>query len=98
MGIPHLGYCNVFVNPEIVETSEETEDMLEGCLSIPGVVDKVKRHTQVTVEYKNLRGEPRRYTSEHRHIAQCLQHEIEHLDGMLFVDKLIEEVKECLIK
>lgn len=82
------------VNPEIVDQSEAIESGEEGCLSLPGVWGKVKRATRVTVRYKNLKNQGQTLLLEHFN-ARIIQHEIDHLNGTLFVDKAfeIEETK-----
>ena len=76
----------VFVNPVIVERSGEIETE-EGCLSVPGIFDKVWRAERVKVEALDREGEP--FTMEAEGLlAVCIQHEIDHLDGKVFVDYL----------
>lgn len=81
------------INPEIIEASgEELGD--EGCLSVPGQVGKVKRYTDVLVKGKDARGNDVEYRASGM-FARILQHEIDHLEGVLFVDKIVkEEIKE----
>jgi peptide deformylase len=75
-----------FVNPVILETRGEAETE-EGCLSVPGVYDKVRRAEWIRVEALNAAGE--RFTLETEGLlAVCIQHEIDHLDGKVFVDYL----------
>jgi peptide deformylase len=76
----------VFINPEIVarEGALETE---EGCLSVPGYYDKVTRAAKVTVRAQNERGEPFELASEGT-LAVCIQHEMDHLLGKVFVEYL----------
>ncbi len=90
-----VGHPFALVNPEIVEASPEMEEGLEGCLSIPGYVGEVKRHVCVVVEGRNEWGKPCRVEAE-GFLARVLQHEIDHLDGVLFVDRL--ESREKLYK
>lgn len=82
------------VNPVIVERSEETEDGEEGCLSLPGVWGKVARASHIVLRYKTIRGQEQTLVLEHFN-ARIIQHEIDHLDGVLFVDRAfdIEEKK-----
>ena len=75
-----------FVNPEIVESSGETETE-EGCLSVPGVFDMVRRAERVKVRALKPDGEPFTLEAEGL-LAICIQHEIDHLDGKVFVDYL----------
>ncbi|MBH25294.1 MAG: peptide deformylase [Myxococcales bacterium] len=77
----------VLINPRIVEKSSETLTWEEGCLSIPGVFDDVTRPKRVVVEALDRHGEP--FTIEGEELlAICLQHEIDHLKGVLFLDYL----------
>ena len=76
----------VFVNPELVEAIGEAE-CEEGCLSVPGYYDKVTRAAKVTVRARNARGEPFELTAEGL-LAVCIQHEMDHLDGKVFVERL----------
>ena len=77
---------NVFVNPEIVEASGEA-DCEEGCLSLPGIYEKVRRAQRITVRALDAAGEP--YTLEADGLlAVCIQHEMDHLDGKVFVEYL----------
>lgn len=76
----------VFVNPEILERAGEQESE-EGCLSIPGVHDRVRRAAWVRVQALDRQGEPFELEAEDL-LAVCLQHEIDHLDGRLFIDYL----------
>ena len=80
------GEMTVLVNPEIVKMQGEWEPD-EGCLSIPGYLATVKRAWAVTVKAKNRRGRDVRVKGEGL-FGQALQHEIDHLDGILYVDRL----------
>ena len=76
----------VFINPEILETSG-TEQMQEGCLSVPGIYETVQRADRVRVRALDRDGQPFELEAEGL-LAVCIQHEIDHLDGKLFVDYL----------
>ncbi len=76
----------VLVNPELVLAEGEGE-MQEGCLSIPGVYETIKRPSEVRVRAVNREGEPYELDADGL-LAVCIQHEIDHLDGKLFVDYL----------
>lgn len=76
----------VMVNPEIVRSQGE-EEMEEGCLSVPGYRGLVKRSTRVVVKGQDLEGKRVRYRGEGT-LAQAFQHEIDHLDGVLYLDRL----------
>lgn len=77
----------VLVNPVITSQSKETNKHEEGCLSIPGIRADVSRPAEVTVTAFNLQGEPLTIEADEI-LATCLQHEIDHLDGKLFIDHL----------
>jgi peptide deformylase len=77
----------VLINPEVVARSEEQATREEGCLSLPGQYADVTRPAQVTVRYTDATGAKRQIDAEGL-LAACLQHEIDHLDGVLFVDHL----------
>jgi len=75
------------LNPRVVESGADPDKHEEGCLSIPGVTGVVERPWTVTVEGLSQTGEPLRIEAEGM-LARCLQHEIDHLDGVLFIDRL----------
>jgi peptide deformylase len=75
------------INPEIVKTSEESEEMTEGCLSLPGYKGDVKRFTSITVKARDREGKLIRIKGEGL-MAQALQHEVDHINGIVFVDHL----------
>jgi peptide deformylase len=85
------GFKVILCNPELVKSSEEMEVMLEGCLSIPGWVGDVPRHVSVTVKGLTPEGKEVRLKADH-YFARVLQHEIDHLNGVLFTDR-IEDIK-----
>jgi peptide deformylase len=76
----------VLANPEIVETSEEMVKGIEGCLSIPGLVGEVERHQSVVVKGQNKMGKPVKIKAT-GWLARIFQHEIDHLDGVLYTDR-----------
>lgn len=75
------------INPKIVWASEEMIDSREGCLSLPGLRDTVVRHEKVRVEYFDENFEKQTIEGE-EFLACCLQHEIDHLSGKLYIDHL----------
>jgi len=77
----------VFINPKIIKKSKEAAALEEGCLSFPGLFLKIKRPKTVEIETLNLDGENLRFRAEGL-ISRVLQHEIDHLDGILFFDKI----------
>ena len=85
------------VNPRIVETGTDTERAEEGCLSIPGLREVVERSATVTVEALDLDGETTRLEAEGLH-ARVLLHEIDHLDGVLFLDRVSPLKRKMLLK
>ena len=76
-----------FVNPEILTTSEETQGYEEGCLSVPDYYDDVERPSKVTLRYLDYTGETVVEEAEGMY-AVCIQHEMDHLEGVLFIDHL----------
>lgn len=86
-------YPFVFVNPKITEVSEELYDFREGCLSVPGYYEDRKRPKRITVEFHDVYGV--RQTTEFFDLhAFCIQHEIDHLNGRVFIDDLSELKKD----
>ncbi len=75
------------INPRVAEASADTDKAEEGCLSIPGVADIVERPARVVVEGLDPAGAPVRLEAEGL-LARALQHEVDHLDGVLFLDRL----------
>ncbi len=76
-----------FVNPEIVWRSEETQPYEEGCLSVPDIYDEVERPTRVRLRYLDYHGQAIEEEAEGI-FAVCIQHEMDHLEGVLFIDHL----------
>ena len=85
----------VLINPEIISCSKETATREEGCLSIPGQYADVTRPRHVRVRYTDLAGMGQEIEGEGL-LSACLQHEIDHLDGVLFVDH-ISSLKRSII-
>lgn len=85
------------VNPRVVEQGPATEKGEEGCLSIPGLSALVERPARVVVEGLDERGEPVRIEGEGL-LGRCLLHEIDHLDGVLFLDRLSPLKRNMLLK
>lgn len=85
----------VVVNPEIISASEEKEIGPEGCLSVPGLRGDVERHTEIVVKGKSRRGQATRLKLK-GWTARIFQHEIDHLNGVLFIDRAIniQEIDE----
>jgi peptide deformylase len=83
------------INPEIIERSATTSVSEEGCLSLPKQFADVARADRVTVRYLDRAGQPQELAADDL-LARCLQHEIDHLDGILFVDR-ISALKRTMI-
>jgi len=77
----------VFINPEILSSSEETSVYEEGCLSIPEYYEEVERPARVRVRFSDLDGKVHEEDAEGLY-ATCIQHEIDHLNGVLFIDHI----------
>ncbi|MBN8659335.1 MAG: peptide deformylase [Candidatus Melainabacteria bacterium] len=85
----------VFINPEILEKDGEMIGQ-EGCLSFPDVFFEVKRASKVVVRFQNLKGQTLKLTAEGNLLSRAIQHEIDHLDGKLFIEKATNELKRDL--
>lgn len=77
----------VLINPEIVWSSDDSKIYEEGCLSVPGIYDEVERASEIKVKALDLNGEPFEFEADGI-LAVCVQHEIDHLNGKVFVEKL----------
>lgn len=77
----------VLINPEIIWKSDDVQTYEEGCLSVPGVYDEVKRAAQIRVRALDETGQLREFDADGL-LAVCVQHEIDHLDGKVFVEYL----------
>jgi peptide deformylase len=84
---PDSGRLYIVVNPKIIRASQEQVDGIEGCLSIPGYVGEVTRHESVTIKGQDPEGRKIRINAN-GFLARVFQHEIDHLEGELFIDKL----------
>jgi peptide deformylase len=87
----------VMINPEILKYSEETVTTEEGCLSIPEIYYEVERPAEVTVRYTDLDGKVVERDAKDR-LAICIQHELDHLDGVLYIDYLSRLKRDRVIK
>ncbi len=87
----------VMINPEILSYSDETEVSEEGCLSIPDLYYEVERPAEVTVRYTDLDGNVVTRQAKDR-LAICMQHEIDHLDGVLYIDYLSRLKRDRVLK
>jgi peptide deformylase len=88
--------ARVFINPQILTTSIEQEPFEEGCLSIPGLNADVVRPVSVRIQAWNEKGRPFTLTADGL-LARVIQHEMDHLDGTLFVDRLEPRTRDRLI-
>ena len=84
------------INPEVI-AKEGEEEMEEGCLSVPGIYDKVQRAERIRVRALNEQGETIEFDADGL-LAVCIQHEIDHLDGKLFVDYLSKLKQTRIVK
>jgi peptide deformylase len=91
------GVIGHLVNPVITERSEETQDGDEGCLSIPGLYAPTVRALHCVAEGFDVHGDPLRLEGTGL-MARCLQHEVDHLDGKLFVDRLTGEARKTALR
>ena len=87
----------VFVNPEIVWSSDDTSVYEEGCLSIPEIHEDVERPARVKVSFLDLDGKRHEEEAEGLY-ATCIQHEIDHLNGILFIDHISKLKRDRIIK
>ena len=87
----------VFINPTILETSVDEIDYEEGCLSIPGIYADVRRPAAVKIQAWNERGRPFSLDAEGV-LARVIQHEFDHLKGVLFIDYLSDRKREKLLR
>ena len=92
----YKGYLHAFINPRILEASEETELMEEGCLSVPGIHENVRRAKSVHVTYLDEQLQPHDEWID-GFAARVFQHEYDHLEGKLFIDH-ISGLRKQLIK
>ncbi len=90
---------NVLINPEVISSSASLDTYEEGCLSIPGVYLNVVRPSSIKLSYRDEMGRPKKMNADGL-MARCIQHEIDHLNGVCFVDKVTdeEELKKQLIE
>ncbi|SDC95479.1 peptide deformylase [Geodermatophilus telluris] len=91
------GVIGHVVNPRLTEVSEETQDGDEGCLSVPGLWAPTVRGMHAVVEGFDVHGEPVRVEGSGL-MARCLQHEVDHLDGKVFLDRLTGEARKAALR
>jgi peptide deformylase len=84
------------VNPEIIRRSEEKIIVWDACLSFLSIFMQVERHREITVRYQDLNGETLEFEAgEDRNLSELLQHEIDHLDGILAIDRVVDLKTIC---
>ena len=91
------GEIGHLVNPVLVSLSEETQDDDEGCLSVPGLYAPTVRAMHAVVEGFDVNGKPLRVEGSGL-MARCLQHEVDHLDGTVFLDRLTGEARKSALR
>ena len=87
----------VFINPEVIWKSEATSKYEEGCLSIPEYYEEVERPAQVKVKFLDIEGNEREIEASGL-LATCLQHEIDHTNGVLFIDYISKLKRDRIVK
>lgn len=80
----------VFINPELTDLSPDLMDVWDDCMCFPNLLVKVKRHRKLTIKYIDLAGNPKQMTLEND-LSELLQHEYDHLDGILCTMRAIDE-------
>ena len=91
------GEVGHLVNPDVTPIGEETEEAAEGCLSIPGFRFDTRRNVYIAATGWNMHGDPVRIEGSHMP-ARAVQHETDHLDGVLFIDRLDPESRKAAMK
>lgn len=81
----------VMINPEITWKSEETFEIWDDCMCFPPLLVRVKRHVSVSVKYTDENGQQVEWSNIEKEVAELLQHEIDHLDGILAVDRAVDK-------
>jgi peptide deformylase len=96
INVPKLG-AQTFINPEIIEQSEEMQPSGEGCLSFPGIYTTIQRHKTVTLKYRDETWMEREFKYEND-MARVVQHELDHCLGIQFIDRMSHLHREMIIK
>ncbi|MGB8600843.1 MAG: peptide deformylase [Rhizomicrobium sp.] len=96
-GKPPVRNPRVFINPKLTPTSEDWVETEEGCLSVPDIWEPVERPATVHCEYLDRDGKPQTLEADGM-LAICLQHEVDHLNGTLFIDHLSRLKRTMLLK
>ncbi|MFG1398138.1 peptide deformylase [Roseixanthobacter pseudopolyaromaticivorans] len=97
LDLPEEGHTRIYVNPRVSWSSPELGRHPEGSVSMPGVVDEVERPARVRVQYQDLEGTPQEVEADGL-LAVCLQHEIDQLDGIFWLQKLSRLRRERVVK
>ncbi len=92
---PNVQMPEIFINPKIISHSESTQKGIEGCLSFPGITAEIERFYEVRTEYMDLNGITKIINAKGL-LARAIQHELDHLNGVLFIDK-ISPIKKILL-
>lgn len=92
----YAGFLRAYINPKILEYGRETDSYAEGCLSLPGINEKVKRPTSIRLAWHDVDGTPHEEWIE-GFLARVLQHECDHLDGKVFTDR-ISPLRKQMVK
>jgi peptide deformylase len=95
--MPEHGSMGHIVNPVLVEQSPDEVTDVEGCLSIPGIEYELARSRRVVAEGSDMHGEPVRIEGTER-LARCFAHETDHLDGVLFIDRLDPDARKLAMR
>ncbi len=88
----------IMINPEIIDASKEKASYKEGCLSFGFIYPEVIRPNQIKVKYKDLSGKERIVETKNDIMSACIQHEIDHTNGIVFLDKLSRMKREFMMK
>lgn len=91
------GFTGHLVNPEFDAVDEQTQDGQEGCLSIPGLTWDCRRYLNVVARGWDMHGEPVKIEGTEA-LARCIQHEVDHLDGVIFVDRLDPQTRKRALR
>lgn len=91
----YKGFRRAYINPHIIETSDELVTMTEGCLSIPGISESVKRPDRIRVQYLDQDMQPHDEWVD-GFLARVMQHEFDHLEGVMFIDHLSNLRKQMI--
>ena len=88
----------ILINPQIIEKSKETKTYMEGCLSFGNIFPEVTRHNTIIVQYRDLDNKINFLKISNSIVAACVQHEIDHTNGIVFLDRVSKIKKEFMIK